>query len=98
VALPLPVGSRTFLEAYLAALEAEPRSIAALADLYCHSRKWTDLSASSQRSYRYTLESFVAEHGHRRADQMEAKHVDAIMEARASTRSPPTGSASCYRP
>ena len=53
VALPLPVGSRAFLEAYQAALEAEPapimgrvkpRTIAALVDLYCHSRKWTDLS------------------------------------------------------
>jgi Phage integrase central domain len=94
VALPLPVGSRAFLEAYQAALEAEPepimgkakpRTIAALVDIYCHSRKWTTLSPSSQRSYRYTLESFVAEHGHRRVDQMEAKHVAAIMEARAET-------------
>ena len=62
VALPLPVGSRAFLEAYHVALEAEPapikgkakpRTIAALVDLYCHSRKWTDLSQGSQRTYRY---------------------------------------------
>jgi integrase len=94
VSLPGPVGSRAFLEAYHAALEAEPapikgkakpRTIAALVDLYCHSRKWTDLSASSQRSYRYTLETFVAEHGHRLVTQMEAKHVAGIMESRAST-------------
>jgi integrase len=94
VALPLPVGSRAFLEAYHAALEAapalikgkaKPRTIAAVVDLYCHSRKWTDLSANSQRSYRYTLESFVAEHGHRLVADMQAKHVAAIMEARAST-------------
>ena len=94
VALPLPVGSRAFLEAYHAALEAEPepirgkakpRTIAALVDLYCHSRKWTDLSQGSQRTYRYVLEPFVREHGHRLVAQMEAKHVDAIMEARAST-------------
>jgi integrase len=94
VALPVPVGSRAFLEAYHAALEADPapikgkakpRTIAALVDLYCHSRKWTDLEESSQRSYRHILEPFVAEHGHRRVDQMEAKHVDLIMEARSST-------------
>ena len=94
VALPYPPGSRAFLEAYYAALEAEPepirgkakpRTIAALVDLYCHSRKWTDLSPGSQRTYRYVLEPFVTEHGHRLVAQMEAKHVDAIMEARAST-------------
>ena len=94
VALPGPVGSRAFLEAYHAALEAEPapikgkakpRTIAALVDLYCHSRKWTDLSASSQRSYRYTLKSFVAEHGHRLVADMQAKHVAAIMELKGST-------------
>lgn len=94
VALPGPVGSRAFLEAYHAALEAKPapikgkakpRTVAALVDLYCHSRKWTDLSASSQRSYRYTLKSFVAEHGHRLVADMQAKHVAAIMEAKGST-------------
>jgi integrase len=94
VALPYPPGSRGFLEAYQAALEAgpepirgkaKPRTIAALVDLYCHSRKWTDLSPGSQRTYRYVLQPFVAEHGHRLVTQMEAKHVDAIMEARAST-------------
>jgi integrase len=94
IALPLPVGSRAFVEAYQAAPEAppapvmgkaKPRSIAALVDLYCHSRKWTDLAPSSQRSYRYVLGPFVAEHGHRSCVQMEAKHVDAIMDAMVGT-------------
>jgi len=94
VAMPLPIGSRAFLEAYQAALEAEPEpvkgkakagTIAALVDLYCHSHKWISLSPSSQRSYRYTLEGFVTRHGHRRVDQLEAKHVDAIMNSMADT-------------
>jgi integrase len=92
--LPPPVGSRAFLEAYHAALEAgpaavkgkaKPGTIAALVDLYYRSRKWNDLSEGSKRTYRYILQPFVAEHGHRRVDQMEAKHVDAIMDAKAST-------------
>ena len=94
VPLPLPIGSRVFVEAYEQALEAAPErikgkakagTIAALVDLYCRSRKWTDLSPSSQRSYRYILKPFVAEHGHRLVAQMEAKHVDAIMNGMVST-------------
>jgi integrase len=94
VTLPVPVGSRAFLEAYHAALEAEPEpirgkakygTIAALVDLYCHSRKWTELSLGSQRTYRYLLEPFVREHGHRRVDEMQAKNVDVMMNRMADT-------------
>ncbi len=94
VALPLPLGSRAFLEAYHAALEAAPGpvtgkagagTIAAVVELYYRSRKWTELSPGSQRTYRYILEPFVREHGHRLVAQMEAKHVDAIMDARTAT-------------
>src|SRR5262245_45777301 len=65
VALPLPIGSRAFLEAYHAALEtaaapirgnAKAGTIAALVDLYCGSRQWNELSGGSRRSYRYILE------------------------------------------
>ena len=94
VALPLPIGSTAFVEAYQTALEAgppavkgktKPGTVAALVDLYYRSRKWTGLSEGSKRTYRYILEPFVAEHGHRRVDQMEAKHVDAILDAKAAT-------------
>jgi integrase len=63
----------------------KPGSIAALVDLYYRSRKWAGLSEGSKRTHRYILEPFVAEHGHRRVDQMEAKHVDAISDTKAAT-------------
>jgi integrase len=93
VSLPLPVGSRAFVEAYQAALEAEPPikgkakpgTIAALIDLYCRSRKWADLSPGSQRTYRYVLGPFGREHGHRLVAQMTAAKVDIIMNRMADT-------------
>src|SRR5262245_66621327 len=72
VRLPLPIGSRAFLEAYHAALEAAPQpvrgrtkpgSIAALVQLYYASSLWSDLAPQSQRTYRHILDHFVAEHG-----------------------------------
>ena len=94
VPLPLPIGSKAFVEAYQNAVEASPApvqgktksgTIGALIDLYCRSRKWTDLSASSQRTYRYVLEPFRREFGHWPVKGLEAKHLDAIMDARAAT-------------
>jgi integrase len=91
VALPLPIGSRAFLEAYHAALEAaptavkgkaKPGTIAALVDLHYRSRKWNDLSPGSQRTY-WNRSSRSMDN--RLVDQMEAKHVDAIMDAKAGT-------------
>ena len=81
---------RAFLEAYQAALEAEPtpirgkakpRTIAALVDLDCHSRKWTELqraaSAPIAMPSSFSSPSMVTA----ASTQMEAKHVAAIMEA-----------------
>ena len=65
--------------------KAKPGTIAALVDLYWRSRKWSELSEGSKRTYHYILDPFVAEHGHRRVDQMEAKHIDVIMDAKANT-------------
>ena len=45
--------------------------------------------ASSQQVTRGILERFAAEHGHRRVDQMERKHVNIIIGARSVTRRPP---------
>jgi integrase len=94
VSLPLPIGSRAFVEAYQNALEAGPLPIvsnarpgttAALVGLYYSSQLWKELSPQSQRTYRHILDRFVAEHGHRRVAQLEAKHVEAIIAAKAST-------------
>jgi integrase len=94
VALPLPIGSRAFVEAYQNALEAEPQkivgrtkpgSMGALVDLYYRSRKWSELAPESQRSYRFILEPFVREHGERLVRQMEAKHVETIMASKSAT-------------
>jgi integrase len=96
VSLPMPVGSRAFVEAYQAALEDGPPVIAgrtkagtfaALVALYYASRQWLALAPQSQRTYRHILDHFVAEHGHRLVAQMEAKHVEAIIAAKASTPS-----------
>ena len=94
VSLPLPIGSRAFVEAYQNALEAGPQpivgnaksgTIAALVGLYYSSQLWKELSPQSQRTYRHILDRFVAEHGHRRVAQLEARHVEAIIAAKAST-------------
>jgi integrase len=94
VALPLPIGTRAFVEAYHAALESAPPRIvgrakagtwAALVQHYYASRSWLALSPQSQRTYRHILDRYVAAHGHRLVRQMEAKHVEAIIAAKAST-------------
>ena len=94
VSLPLPIGSRAFVEAYQAALESAPQridgrtksgTIAALVALYYASRQWQALSPQTQRTYRHILDHLIAEHGHRLVKQMEAKHVEAILAAKAST-------------
>lgn len=94
LALPLPIGSRAFVEAYQNALEAGPQRIAgktkpgtidALVGLYYASQLWKELSPQSQRTYRHILDHFVAEHGHRRVDQLEAKHVAKLIADKAET-------------
>src|SRR5262245_35638072 len=83
LSLPLPIGSKAFVEAYQTALEGavkvegrtKPGSFAALVNLYYASQLWSDLSPQSQRTYRHILDHFLDEHGHRLVSQMEAKHV-----------------------
>jgi enterobacteria phage integrase len=89
---PLPglPGSREFMDAYAACLgdgapsvramaEIHPRSLRALAIRYYASANYQDLSDGSKSIYRRTLEPFLVEHGHRRADQMQRVHVIAIV-------------------
>lgn len=89
VRLPDAFGSAEFMEVYHAALgtgerRAERRiirdkSFDALALRYYASPNFAKLAASSKTNYRRVIESFLAEHGHRRVDQMKREHVDAIL-------------------
>src|ERR1043166_3050869 len=72
VALPLPIGSRGFVEAYQAALESAPQpvgcrtkpgTIDALVEHYYASRLWAGLSPQSKRTYQHILHKLVHEHG-----------------------------------
>jgi hypothetical protein len=58
-----------------------PRSFKALAIAYFDSANYRALALGSQSIYRRTLEPFLREHGHRRADQMKREHVIALMGA-----------------
>ena len=89
-----PWGVRAFVETYQAALEGAPNqvvgrskagTIAALVQLYLASRQWKALASQSQRTYRHILDHFVAEHRQRLVNQMEARHVDKIIAAKAET-------------
>lgn len=93
VPLPLPIGSRAFVEAYQTAVEESVKvegrtkagSIAALVHLYYGSQLWSDLSPQSQRTYSHILHHFVDEHGHRLVAEMQAKHVAKILADKAGT-------------
>jgi len=60
-----------------------PGSLNALAIAYFSSANYRALALGSQSIYRRTLEPFLREHGHRRADQMKREHVIALMGAMA---------------
>ena len=60
-----------------------PRSFNALAIAYFGSANYQALSPGSKSIYRRTLEPFLREHGHRRADQMKREHVIALIGAMA---------------
>lgn len=55
------------------------KSFDALALLYYGSPAFAKLAASSKVNYRRVVESFLAEHGPRRVDQMARQHVDKII-------------------
>ena len=96
MALPWPIGSLKFVEAYQAALADGPMSIGqsrtkpgtinALVQLYYCSPEWTvALAPQSQRTYRHILEHFRAEHGDKPVALIEREHVKAMVDAKATT-------------
>jgi integrase len=95
VALPWPIGSREFVEAYQAALadsptpigqsRIKPGSINALVQLYYASPEWTALASQSQRTYRHILEHFRAEHGDKPVSLLGREHVKVMVDAKAAT-------------
>ena len=96
VPLPGPRGSVEWIEAYLtgiaAAPDKKPRKAAGEAGSFNRliiefyaSPDFRSTKASSQRVTRGILDRFAAEHGHRRVDQMERKHVNIIIGARSVT-------------
>jgi integrase len=89
---PLPglPGSSEFMAAYAAQLNnlpkqgvhrptAAPGTFAALAIRYYGSPQYLRLSASSRNNYRRVIDGFLAQHGHRRVDQMAREHVDVLI-------------------
>ena len=94
-ALPGLPGSREFMDAYAVCLgstdptqrlirePSPPRSLNALALAYFSSANYRALALGSQSIYRRTLEPFLNNHGHRRADQMKREHVIALIGAMA---------------
>lgn len=95
VALPGPVGSRAFWDAYNAVVTDQPRealvtrnpagSISSAIAGYYSSAEYQRLSPSSKGNYRRVLEHFRTEHGEKPLAGLEAKHVNAIMDAMAKT-------------
>jgi hypothetical protein len=89
---PLPglPGSSEFMAAYAAQLNnppkqgvqrptAAPGTFAALAIRYYGSPQYLRLSTSSRNNYRRVIDGFLAQHGHRRVDQMAREHVDVVI-------------------
>lgn len=89
---PLPglPGSSEFMAAYAAQLNnapkqgvqrptAAPGTFAALAIRYYGSPQYLSLSATSRNNYRRVIDGFLAQHGHRRVDQMAREHVDVVI-------------------
>jgi integrase len=95
VALPWPIGSREFVEAYQAALadsplpigqsRTKPGSINALVQVYYASDGWDALAPQSQRTYRHILEHFRTEHGDKPVALLGREHVKAMVSAKAAT-------------
>src|SRR5262249_37387035 len=88
--LPGMPGSAEFMAAYAAQLDnhrdqvvhrpiAAPGTFAALAIRYYSSPQYLGLSATSRGNYRRVIDGFLAQHGHRRVDQMAREHVDIVV-------------------
>jgi integrase len=95
VALPGPVCSNAFWDAYNAAVSDQPRevlvtrnpagSISSAIAGYYSSAEYKRLSASSKMNYRRVLEHFRTEHGEKSLASLETRHVNAIMDSMAKT-------------
>jgi len=95
IALPGPYGGAEFLAAYQAASEGAPLEVGAsrtipgtMNDLivrFYKSPGFTSLRASTARVYRNIIERFRNEHGHKSVAGMQARHVRAIIAAKATT-------------
>src|SRR5262245_24196237 len=97
IALPWPIGTREFIEAYQAAVASAPElepvgirrtkpgSISALVVAYYSSPEWATLSQSSQRRYRNILEHFRGQHGDKPVALIRREHVKAMIGAKAAT-------------
>lgn len=95
VALPGPVRSKAFWDAYNAIVTDQQREIlvtrnpagsisSAIAGYYS-SAEYKRLSLSSRTNYRRVLEHFRVEHGEKQLAKLETKHVNAIMDSMANT-------------
>jgi integrase len=91
-------GSPEFMAAYAAALgdatpivigadRAKPGTVAATVGLMLGSVAFADLADGTQRLRRNILERFREEHGDKRIATIEQKHMQAMVDAKASTPS-----------
>jgi integrase len=92
--LPGTPGSREFMEAYQAALEApfhvgeartRPGTIAALVASYYASPAFKTLAPITKSTYRNEIEKFRREHGDKRVATIERRHIKRMVAAKADT-------------
>jgi hypothetical protein len=96
--IPLPglLGSAEFMAAYNAALaedtpiskptsRGQPGTFNRLAAQYFASPDFFRLRPRSQHVYRLVIERFLAEHGHRKVDEMRREDVKKIMGLKSAT-------------
>ena len=94
-ALPGLPWSPQFMTEYATAMDGQkddigksktiPGSISALVISYYRSAEYLSLAESTKRTTRNILERFRAEHGHKRADHLEKRHVQSILSAKVET-------------
>jgi integrase len=96
VALPGAPGGADFMEAYAAALATTPKdevgasrttagTVNAMVVGYLGTAAFHNLAPASQQQYRYILEGLRREHGDKRVDKLERKHVVQMVDAKAAT-------------
>lgn len=94
VALPGEPGSREFMAAYQAAMDAPPvrsarhaaGTFGALVTAYCQAVEFANLKASTQKLYRLVLDNLVEAHGHRMVHDLPPNKVRTIIETIGRTK------------